>query len=259
MKRRISLLLCVLIAVFTFTACGSTTEQITYDEEALKQTSEMLLQTCSSLSADPSAVDYFKSQDEFNLNLSLASSNFPGSASSLIAALDSWNAAVDECGEFVENGDYTVTEKNGEIKVSTDAKFAERTATITFAYDEKSRLQSMTVDANFEMGEILQKAGLNTLLGMGTVFAVLIFISLIISLFKYIPAIEAKFKNKGAKTEEVKASAPAVQTPVAEEEDEDDLEIVAAIAAAIAMQEGKDPSGFVVRSIRRRPSNKWAS
>ncbi|MFR5584020.1 MAG: OadG family protein [[Clostridium] scindens] len=32
----------------------------------------------------------------------------------------------------------------------------------------------MTVDAEYTTGEILEKAGLNTVLGMGTVFVVLI-------------------------------------------------------------------------------------
>ena len=37
----------------------------------------------------------------------------------------------------------------------------------------------------------------------------------------------------------------------------DDLELIAVITAAIAAQEGTSTDGFVVRSIRRRPSNKW--
>ena len=37
----------------------------------------------------------------------------------------------------------------------------------------------------------------NTLMGMGTVFVMLIFISLLISLFGYIPKLEEKIKNIG--------------------------------------------------------------
>ena len=37
----------------------------------------------------------------------------------------------------------------------------------------------------------------------------------------------------------------------------DDAELVAVIAAAIAAAEGTSTDSFVVRSIRRRPSNKW--
>ena len=82
----------------------------------------------------------------------------------------------------------------------------------------------------------MEKAGLNTLLGMGTVFAVLIFISFLISLFKYIPAIQNAFGKK-----------------------KDDLELIAVISAAIAAAEETTTDGFVVRSIKRRPSNKWNS
>ena len=43
----------------------------------------------------------------------------------------------------------------------------------------------------------------------------------------------------------------------AEENLADDGELVAVIAAAIAAAEGTTTDGFVVRSIKRRKSNKW--
>ena len=43
---------------------------------------------------------------------------------------------------------------------------------------------------------VFEQALLNTLMGMGTVFAVLIFISFLISLFKYIPSIQNAFGKK---------------------------------------------------------------
>ena len=45
-------------------------------------------------------------------------------------------------------------------------------------------MESMDVSAHYSTGEILEKAGLNTILGMGTVFVVLIFISFIIYLLR---------------------------------------------------------------------------
>ncbi len=66
---------------------------------------------------------------------------------------------------------------------------------------------------------------------MGTVFVILIFISILISLFKYIPALEEKFKNKG-KAESTQEAAPApaaVAAPVVEEASNDD-ELAAVIA-----------------------------
>ena len=45
--------------------------------------------------------------------------------------------------------------------------------------------------------------------------------------------------------------------PVVEENLCDDLELVAVIVAAIAAAEGTSTDAFVVRSIKRRPSNRW--
>ena len=107
--------------------------------------------------------------------------------------------------------------------------------------------------------EILKKAGLNTILGMGTVFVVLIFISFIISLFKFIPALEQKFK-KSAKTEivnEKPTAALKTEMPEVSEDVTEDTELAAVIAAAIAASEGTSADGFIVRSIKRRKSNKW--
>ena len=103
---------------------------------------------------------------------------------------------------------------------------------------------------------------MNTLLGMGVVFAVLILISLIISCFNFIPAIERKFSKK--KAAEKKAAAPAVAAapapaPAAPAETAvtDDLELVAVITAAVAAARGTaSADGFVVRSIKRRSSRK---
>ena len=103
---------------------------------------------------------------------------------------------------------------------------------------------------------------LNTLMGMGTVFCVLIVISLIISLFKYIPSLERKIKNfsfrkkSSLEAEQSQNEAKKVpKRPVLEEEEElvDDGELVAVILAAIAASSGGAVSAdrLVVRSIKR--------
>lgn len=102
------------------------------------------------------------------------------------------------------------------------------------------------------IGEILSKAATNTLLGMSIVFAVLILISGIIYLFKYIPT------GEGAAAA---AKTPAAAEPSFEEKGEnlaDDLQLAAVITAAImaskAMTSGTDPGQcpYIVRTIKRR-------
>ena len=114
-------------------------------------------------------------------------------------------------------------------------------------------LESAALNPIQTMGDLMTNAALNTLIGMGTVFVVLILISAIIGAFAFIPKIQAMFSKK-EEPKAVVAKAP-VQAPVVEEveEEADDLELVAVIAAAIAASEGAaSTDGFVVRSIRRR-------
>lgn len=119
------------------------------------------------------------------------------------------------------------------------------------------------------LGSRLATAGINTLICIAVVFTVLIFISLIISLFRFIPKLEAKAakskENRAAKKaarKAVKNGENAIATEAIEkavtqietrEEEElcDDCELAAVIAAAIAASTGTPTDGFVVRSIRK--------
>ena len=102
---------------------------------------------------------------------------------------------------------------------------------------------------------VFEQALLNTLMGMGTVFAVLIFISFLISLFKYIPAIQNAFgKKKAAQEERPAPKRPILEEVVEEEELVDDGELVAVITAAIMAANGGaavSADKLVVRSIKR--------
>ena len=254
MRKKISLLLCVLAAMLCFTACGSSKEAVEYDEASMEQVTEFLIEYCSN--ADDAMMEQWSDMSEFNMNLQLTQAGLPIEPGSFISTMDAWKAAVKECGDYVSHGDYTYEASGKEVKVSTEAEFKDRDATITFVFDDRLYLDSMTVDAEYTTGEILEKAGLN----MGTVFVVLIFISLIISLFRFIPAIENAFKRKPAaemKKESVPAKEPAAKE--AQVSETDDTELIAVISAAIAAAEGTSTDGFIVRSIRRRPSNKWNS
>lgn len=105
----------------------------------------------------------------------------------------------------------------------------------------------------------LADAGINTLIGIVVVFITLLFISYVISLFKYISVFEKKAaaKKAGSVTEETKEELPVV--PVVEETD--DLELIAVITAAIGAYEeaqGNAVSGdLVVRSIRKVNKTGW--
>ena len=114
----------------------------------------------------------------------------------------------------------------------------------------------ITTNVHYSTGEIMAKAGMNTVIGMGTVFVVLILISLIISCFTLVSKFEAKQKKEEPAAAAV--AAPVVEQIEAKEELSDDTELVAVIAAAIAAYEGAaSTDGFVVRSIRKSNKSKW--
>lgn len=106
--------------------------------------------------------------------------------------------------------------------------------------------------AEEDLGAVLSEAAFNTLIGMGTVFVVLILISFIIWLFKFIGLAEKKAAARKQKQEETKKTVEAPAVPKTPEEAlPDDRELVAVIAAAVAAYEGTSADGIVVRSIRR--------
>ena len=145
-------------------------------------------------------------------------------------------------------------------KVDTDFTISSDSATVVETYttssgkklkfsetnDEKGKTTSWKVEEYKSLGDKMAKAGLNTVLSMAIVFAVLIFIAIIIAQFKHI----GNFQN-GAKKEEVKAEPVVEAAPVVEEENlVDDLELVAVITAAIAAaSETESADGLVIRSI----------
>jgi len=110
-------------------------------------------------------------------------------------------------------------------------------------------------------GAEVKTALLNTVIGMGTVFIVLILISFIISLLKYIPKLLGSDQKNKTKSEAPVAAAKE-ETVVYEDEDDlvDDTELVAVITAAIMASMGDEApaDGLVVRSIRRANRRKNA-
>lgn len=121
----------------------------------------------------------------------------------------------------------------------------------------------------YSLAEKMSQALVNTMIGMATVFIILILISYIIGCFRYIHKFEEYLAQRKAAKQARKAqarnglAAAAEEKPVAaaqpQESQElvDDLELVAVITAAIAASENTSADSLIVRSIKRAPSSKW--
>ena len=109
--------------------------------------------------------------------------------------------------------------------------------------------------------DAMAEATVNTIIGISVVFLALLFISFVISLFKYINKFEQKLANKKAGKAALAPQPVPAPAPVVEAAPEtDDLELIAVITAAIHAYEeaqGNTVTGdLVVRSIKKRNS-RW--
>ena len=173
------------------------------------------------------------------------------------SAMQSWQTSKDELGAKKEsNGKTTVTLKDDQYTVTVPVKFEKANANFVYVFESTGTPVSMSVDVQYGLGKTLQRAGLNTLMGVGTVFVMLILLSLLISLFRFIPNPEAKKAAEAKAAKEAQAVVIAAAPVQAEENLADDGELVAVIAAAIAAAEGTTTDGFVVRSIRKVKRNR---
>lgn len=117
--------------------------------------------------------------------------------------------------------------------------------------------------AEKNLGESMKYALLNTVMGLGIVFILLLLISGIISLFKYISKAETALKNKREDVNSIQLNQ--VNESVPEEMGgnlADDLELVAVITAAIQAYEEANGTpvssdGLIVRSIRKVNKSRW--
>jgi len=166
------------------------------------------------------------------------------------------------CGTYKDYGKIEVTEnEDGTIDATSMLHFENKDLKMIMHISLFDTLGPQATSVEFSLpdtaensiGAKMASAGANTLMGMGTVFVVLIFISLIISCFKVIPKITEARANKNKKanitTEESKSETVSANETV---DASDDLELIAVIASAIAASENTSTDSFVVRSIRRR-------
>lgn len=169
------------------------------------------------------------------------------------SAITSWESAMDDMGSYVGILEKSAVIDADGVIITIKVDGESHDANVEIILDEELATTSITTNVIYSFGELMKRAGLNTLLGMGTVFVVLILISLIISCFTVIPKIQAAFTKKAKEEEKPAAVDNTIAQIVEKEELSDDLELVAVIAAAIAASEGAvSTDGFVVRSIRKR-------
>lgn len=261
----------MLTCVFVLTACGSDETssefQLSKESSARNRADQVVNLTAALVSAD-NVDEMLQNYNNVELGDLYASTyaQYYGDASFMCegkavnGALTSFQTGIESMGSITEFG-APASVVDGDtiiVTVPVTGENGNGSVELIFTNDIYLKMTSCTLNLNETKGQLMTRAALNTLLGMGTVFVVLILISLIISAFGVIPKIQASLAPRKAEVQPAPAPAPAPAPVVEEEEDlSDDMELVAVIAAAVATYEGTSVEGFRVRSIKRANTKNW--
>lgn len=262
MKKKLLACVCMIACIFGLTACGSGEELTAYAQSRVDNAGEAA-DAVISLFADYLCQDYPFAVDDLETNEEIEYLfeqyfGLTADGNAVVTGVQSFDSGLKTIGGITGTGEAEVKLDGKQIivEVPVTGEKQNAVAEIIFSNDLFMRLESASLNPVSSMGQMMGKAAMNTLIGMGTVFAVLILISFIISCFRLIGKVQdAAEKKKEAKADGESGSedtdnAAALETV---SDETDDLELVAVIAAAIAASEGAaSTDGFVVRSIIRR-------
>ena len=257
MRKKIALALSMIMMVLLLGACGKDPTTVDYNGksyEDLKSEMDITVQRTEYLIEllAQNGIDSVSSLSDYEKESLIQQ----GVSETQIEASQKWEEMQEEFGKVkkIDEDTFKVTKSGKTLTTDMTIAFAKKDVNFEVVYDYYSMdITGISVDPIYTLGEKMEKAGLNTVISMAVVFAVLILISLLISCFKIFPYLEKKKAAKAAgqapQQEETPAAAPA-PAPVAAQTD--DTELIAVIAAAIAASTGTSTSDFVVRSINRR-------
>lgn len=267
MKKKLVLLLCLIACLFAITACSSKKEAATfeYDEATVKETATLWMDSWNQMD--------FSIYDDATLEEYVSSGQMDEATRTVFAT---WRQTQSNIGDFVKVKDVVIEEAGDMITVifTVDYEGTKNNVIFKIPFDSSLNVDSnaIIVEESQAISNKMESALLNIIIGMGTVFVVLIFISCLIGMFKIIPMIQKKMdKRQEAEMDVVTAIDHTVSQIVEQEKLEemeaveelvDDGELVAVITAAIMASmtsngEEVPADGLVVRSIKRRNSKKW--
>lgn len=303
--KKIFLLFSMITVFFSLTACSSGQEEVTFEYKNTNIIYSSILQAYQFQNISDAERAYLQDSKEERAEILLTGiANFDSAkkdcgefkgyrskadGSSIDFDLNSIYAQSDDqeqvqaaLNELISQIDATVEENGSNVIVTLTAVYEKRNVEYSFVFEENPayayayalyeqnvdpyQVKEVTATPDYTFTEMMGTAGANTLMGMGTVFVVLIFISLIIGQFERLDKMITKagvrftewkgnFKNKDKKESVVSEKVTAVSAANTETvaNPMEDTQLVAVITAAVTAANtalgGSDQ--LVVRSIRK--------
>ena len=244
--KKFTSILAVITCVFALTACGGTEANTLSGTPVDASMEESIISYGEQLVAEMDSLVRQEMADQYSDDAVFG------------PALSTYETSLDDIGEIEGyDNEQAVINDDGEYLINIGIDGTDHDADVVITVDASGSPSNVSINVRYSFGELMEQAALNTVLGMGTTFIILIVLALIISAFALIGKSQEKKDKKAAAVKEAEAPAPApapvsaaVETAAA-----DDNELIAVIAAAVAASEGKTTTdGFVVRSIRKARS-----
>ena len=177
-------LLCMTVILGTLTTAYAAKTVSAEDEAMVRSVAEQVLQSVVTL--DDASLDNYAGQAEMMGDPVLA------------AGLQNWKQLRSELGPFVSMDSTRVIAVDNGYQANVQIICGERQADVAIGFDDQGKFTRFSFEKVETLSEKLESAFFNMLIGMGTVFAVLLFIAFIISRFKvinvYAEGIEKKKK-----------------------------------------------------------------
>ena len=236
-KKKLLLIVSMLAVTFALAGCASSDKKVEFDYDPA-ELAQMVQDQATQYMQEASIPEKY--------NYYVENGEEAGMSESVIDAIKVFGTVEKDYGKFIEfKSDYNYEEVDDKVIVSVYAECADQEAIIkaTFVnneveydlqkymainqynYTEDNAAQALKdngiypykiseyeVSANQTMKDKMKAAGANTVIGMGIVFVALIFISFIISLLKYVPALLDKETREKRKAEKAKKAQEGVAT-----------------------------------------------
>jgi sodium pump decarboxylase gamma subunit len=241
-------------------------------EEALEEEESELAEAAEEASSETETAETQSQEDQLKSYLSSTLTQISawsdsdiemiidGDDVSSAAIASNWKSVKEELGAFEEvlsaelSADGTAI--SGHVKYEKPSDSTD--VIVTYSVNQSAGTFNVEWEVDYPMGVLMQRAALNTVMGIGIVFITLLFLSWLIGKLHIIPDTIEKMQKKNAPAPTPAPAPVAAPAPVVEEEDlTDDLELVAVITAAIAASENTSSDGFVVRSIKKANKRNW--
>lgn len=249
--KKLLLLLCLIMSIFAMTACSNTETKAPFEYDKAELIANATAYLDSFNSQDLSAV----TDEEYEAYIAENGEE----SQAQVDMWKSWGALQPELGAYISTTDTVVQNTQDSVVVKLTAKYEKDTLSFQVSFD-KDLVPTVKTDIYRTISQKVQKALLNTVMCMGVVFVVLIFIAFIISLLKYIPIIIQKFTSSDLPEAKIAIGATTAAIAAVETAElSNDQELVAVITAAIMASMGQDApkDGLIVRSIRKVNHEKW--